>query len=173
MQTEPLPLIVAIEGDLGEQLLTPTPDCPRALECRPILIARACQPVIQRLDVYGLGTGGGPLRQRFESCAFLGACAKQSRGMPHPCVSGLVGTALRPGMDSHWATTVLVGAADSHLELHRAVIGDQQRRFQNQLVESLHTGLGTGGQRHLHKRGARQQHHVINRVINQPRMRLQ
>ena len=53
-----------------------------------------------------------------------------------------------------------------------AVLGDQQRRLQQQLIEPIQPGLGPSRQRHLHERGTRQQRDIKHRVIGQPRMSL-
>ena len=60
---------------------------------------------------------------------------------------------------------------DDHLHLHRALLGQDQRRLEGQLLDPVTADLVTGPDRQLDERRAGQQHRAPHRVVGEPRVR--
>nr|WP_053667072.1 hypothetical protein [Streptomyces sp. XY58] len=77
--------------------------------------------------------------------------------------------ALGAGVDGDGAGTGLLGA-ERDLEVDPAVLGDDQRRLQNQLLQPVVAEAVARRERHLDQRGAGQQHGSRDRVVDDPRV---
>src|SRR6202007_3172088 len=77
------------------------------------------------------------------------------------------------GVDPDRALTLLVSSRHRELQLHRALVTEQQRPFQGQFLHDTGTDPLTSRQRHLQKARARHQHLTHDRVIPQPVLTLE
>ena len=73
-------------------------------------------------------------------------------------------------MDRDLAPTVLVGAGDGDLQGDGALLGEDQRRLQGQLLDALGADLLAGPQRQLEEGGAGQEDGAGDGVVGKPGM---
>ncbi len=158
-----------VEGDLGEGLLAAPPDGAQAAERGAVGEPGVGQTVVEAVERDGLGTGGRPdggvelLRLR----RGVGAGARVPSAC---CVQGRSSLAVGAGVQAQGAAAGLVGAADPHLELDPAVLGQGERRGQREVLDPLAADLVAGAHGQFQERGAGQQHGAAHGVVGEPRV---
>ncbi len=125
--------------DLGEHLVAPGPGGRDALEGGAVGEARVGEPVVEVAD----RCGDRPVRRPDrEVRAGAGRDGQQAARVPDPRL-----VALGARVDRHRAVPGGVGLADHDLELHAAPLGQDQRRFQGQLLQPVTAGRFARGLR--------------------------
>ncbi|GAB2758427.1 hypothetical protein GCM10027199_35950 [Amycolatopsis magusensis] len=155
VQAEVVHIDVVGQGDLGEQVVTAAPGGTQALEHRPVVDAEFGEALVTTVHIEQFGSGGRPDRG-VEGGAF-GAGGQHTGRVLHPR-----GAVLAAAADGHRL------AADPHLELDRALLGQHQRGGEGQLFEPIAADLVGGPQRQLDERGAGQQHLAADPVVGEP-----
>ncbi len=123
------------------------------------------QPLVQVVQRHGDRTGRRPLVAE-------GPChAAGFAGREHALdVLGpdRVRIAVGPGVHPQFTVSVPVGGADGGLDLHRALLGQHERRLQHELPHHWRTDLVSGVEGELHPDRAGDHDGVEHRVVGQP-----
>src|SRR6476469_10508652 len=112
------------EGDLGVDLLAPSPSGGEALEGGAVFEAGVEQALIEAIDVDRLSALGWPGLDRL--LGWWGLGADQALGVAGPLAGLFPIAALGPGVDRDLALAVFAGAGESDLQLGRALLAEDQ-----------------------------------------------
>ncbi len=166
VQAEPVRLVLRCggQGDLGEDLGAAQPGGPQALEGGPVAEAGLGQVGVDLPDVDRAGVGGRPGGE--VEAGRGSARGEHTGGVTAPRLVGR--SALDAGVQAERAAAVLVGAAHHDLQLHAAVLGQHQRRFERQFLDQVAADLVPGPDRQVDEGGAGQQHGTLHGVVGQP-----
>ncbi len=166
VQAEPVGVVLRPggQGDLGEDLRAAQPGGPQALEGGTVAEAGLGQVGVDLTDVDRAGVGGRPGGEVEPGRS--GACGEHTGGVAAPRLVGR--GALDPGVQAERAAAVLVGAAHHDLQLHAAVLGQQQRCLERQFLDQVAADLVAGPDRQIDEGGAGQQHGALHGVVGQP-----
>ncbi|CAM5726036.1 hypothetical protein SGLAM104S_05574 [Streptomyces glaucescens] len=165
----PLPLR---QLHLGEHLVTEPPGRTHPLEHRPIAVPVGHEPLVQALDIHRHGPGRRPHHQLRRTRRRRRTTHRQhTRRMTRP--GALRWCVLPPGIHGERPTALHAGLGHRDPQLHPALFGQCQRGLEDQFLDHLAAHLVTGAHGQFHEGGTRQQHHTVDRVIRQPRMRPQ
>ena len=157
--------VLEIQRDVGEDVLPAPPGGPDGLELRAVVEAHVGQPVVQRLDRELLRARRWPLCLEIGDVGVLGG--ERAGRVAHP--AGVV-VAGGPGEDPDLAPLALAVRADHDLQLERALVGEDERRFEREVGDHGAAGALAGGEREFDQAGARQQDRAEDLVVGDPRM---
>ncbi|RYJ23612.1 hypothetical protein CU044_5316 [Streptomyces sp. L-9-10] len=168
VQTESVRPHPVRQGHLGEHLVPAAPQRPQALEHRPVAETARGHTVVVAVQVHGLGARRRPLDQ--DGLDGPAALAQHTGGVPGPRAAVLRVT--RTGVEGQFAPARRVLGTDPYLYPHRAVLGQDERRFQRQFLDQVAADLVTRAHRQLDERRTGQQHRTHDRVVGEPRVGL-
>ncbi|EWC61040.1 hypothetical protein UO65_3666 [Actinokineospora spheciospongiae] len=153
------------QGDLGAHVGTVAPRGPQALERRAVTESDPGQLGVEVLRGQFFGAGRGPGGEVEVGCG--GGGGDRAGGVPGPRAV-FVGA----GVDGDRSGTGAVGGAHGDLHGH-GVVGEQERRFEGQVLDRLAAHPGTGVRGQLDEGRAGEQDTAPDGVVGQPRVRAQ
>ncbi len=160
--------------DLGEQLVARSPHRAQAPEHGPVPVSHAGQQLVRLGDIHGLGPGGRPhtLKALLRHGTGRG---QHAHGVPDP-LHPRIGAGVRvldTGVHRDRPVPRVVRSPHRHLHRHQSLRRQHQRPLQRQLLHHRAADLVARVQRQLDERGAGQDDRAVDRVVLQPRVRVQ
>lgn len=152
------------QGDLGEDVVAVVPGGAQAAEGGAVVEPVGGEAVVGAVEVDGPGVGGRPgggvvVRGGAAGCDGAG-------GVPGP---GAVGVGVRgPGVEVGAASAVGVGGPEVQLDLDGAVLGEDQRCGEGEVVDAVAAGVLSGVPEGLDDGGARYEDVPVDAVVGEP-----
>ncbi|ODA72361.1 hypothetical protein APS67_003538 [Streptomyces sp. AVP053U2] len=119
---------------------------------------------MEAVQVDRFGAGRGP-HGRVEAVLVAGAGGEGAGGVPGP---RLVVVAVGAGVEAEGAAAGAVGAADPHLHLDAAVLGQGERGGEGEVLDAVAADLVAGPYGQFQEGGAGQQDGAAHRVVGEP-----
>ena len=159
------------QDDLGVDLLAVAPGSAQALEGGAVVEAVLGEALVEVVDLDRLGPLRRPGARVARRPRRLGS-ESVPLGVAGP-LGRLLGSRSRGASGSRLAPPVLAGLADRDLDCTGALLGEDQRRLQGQLLDRLGADLLARRAARAREGGAGQEHGAADGVVGQPGVGLQ